>query len=485
MVRVPRSPIRPAGAKALELLGIKFEPPGFPLTLPGPDAPVTLWLPTPGLLDRLSPDETGIAVLGPNLEPIGLWGIATDLLARQDPALRELLLKANKKGQAAATLGHVYVTATSQAGQTVLLALAIDELGEAYLALRNAEKEVIALRRIGKSLAMNQTLAPLAMMTAHAIVGALDLAAVLLWTNHDLNETLDLVAYAGIDREASQKLRSLSLDTKPSFLAEQVAQSGESLWVPDPSRNPLTRDLEPKHCYLAIGPLAILPLRTAQQTVGVLELVAKERDHDFLESHELHNTIAEHLALALNSAILFEKVETLATTDPLTAIANHRTLQEFLAKSAEEAERSARPLGVVMLDVDHFRKFNEEEGHDCGDEVLRLVAQVLKSNMRPQDLAARYGGEEFTLVLPGMDIRSTTALAERVRAEIARIEFPTPKGQCRRVTASLGCAVAPQAGTTPTDLLKAADVALYDAKRHGRNQVQIAKENQGPTTLAS
>ncbi len=469
----------------MEQLGIRFDPPGFPVPASRLGQNITLWLDSPGLLSNLSPHESGVAVLSPSGELIASWGIATPFFARQDPATRELVVKAVKKGSATLASGHTYVTAVHKDGYVVALTLAIDELSEAYLALRNAEKEVVALRRIGKSLAMNQTLQPLAMMTAHAIVGALDLAAVMLWTNHDLNDSLDLVAYAGVDREASHSMRHLRLDAKPSFLAEKVAQSGEALWVDDPSQHPLSREVEAKHCYLAVGPLAILPLRTAQQTVGVLELVAKENDEDFLESRELHNTIAEHLALALNSAILFEKVETLATTDPLTGIANHRTLQEFLAKTVIDAERDERPVGVVMIDVDHFRKFNEEEGHNCGDEVLRLVAQVLKSNMRPQDLAARYGGEEFTLILPGMDVRSTTAIAERVRSEIARIEFCNLEGSGRHITASLGCSVFPPAGTTPADLLKSADIALYEAKRGGRNMVVLSEDNHGPASLAS
>lgn len=476
---MPKKSLFEIAQSALEQLGIRLAPPGFPHILPGASGQdITVWLDEPALLRHLPVHETGIAVFDSLGNPVGSWGIARNLLAKQDPAVRDLVQKAITKGHASLTLGHSYFTASFQDDHVCVLVLTIDELSEAYLALRNAEKEVNALRRIGKSLAMNQTLQPLAMMTAHAIVGALDLAAVMLWTDHDENKELELVAYSGIDRVGTQRLRHLRTDTVPAFLGEEVIRTGQPVWINRADQHPLTLEVEALHCYLTAGAIAALPLRSAQEVIGVLELVAKDDDQDFLDSKELHKTIAEHLALALNSAILFEKVETLATVDPLTGIANHRTMQEFMAKSVEDAKRDSRPVGVVMIDVDHFRQFNEEEGHDSGDEVLRMVAQVLRSNMRNQDLAARYGGEEFTLILPGMDARSTTAVAERVRLEISRIDYQNKSGQSRAVTASLGCAVYPDCGDQPAELLKSADIALYDAKRNGRNQVVLANPPQ-------
>ena len=112
---------------------------------------------------------------------------------------------------------------------------------------------------------------------------------------------------------------------------------------------------------------------------------------------------------------MFESVEKLAAFDPLTGIGNHRTLQEFLHRRILEAERSEGTIGAIMLDVDHFRRFNEEEGHDAGDSVLKMVADVLRACVRPYDLAARYGGEEFTVIMPGVDKETTESVAERIR----------------------------------------------------------------------
>jgi diguanylate cyclase (GGDEF)-like protein len=167
---------------------------------------------------------------------------------------------------------------------------------------------------------------------------------------------------------------------------------------------------------------------------------------------------------------MFENVERLASFDPLTGIANHRKMQDFLARRVVEATRTGQQLGVIMLDVDHFRRFNEEEGHDAGDQVLRLVVRALQECIRPYDLAARYGGEEFTVILPGVGRELTVQVAERMRERIANIELPTPSGRKRSVTASFGCAVFPESSRDAAGLLKAADVALFRAKRNGRNR---------------
>ncbi len=125
-----------------------------------------------------------------------------------------------------------------------------------------------------------------------------------------------------------------------------------------------------------------------------------------------------------------------------------------------------------MVDVDHFRAFNEEEGHDVGDEVLRQVADALRDCLRPYDMAARYGGEEFTVIFPGMGSDDVLAAAERIRARVEAIVVGTAAGRERHVTVSLGTATYPlNAGDAPT-LLRAADVALYRAKRAGRNRVE-------------
>jgi diguanylate cyclase (GGDEF)-like protein len=219
------------------------------------------------------------------------------------------------------------------------------------------------------------------------------------------------------------------------------------------------------------GGLSVHPLVISDKLLGVLELISRDDDEHFEENQELFGTIAEHLALALNSAMLFESFERMATHDALTGIANHRTMQEFLQRRFAEAQRVGQEMGLLMIDVDHVRSFNEEEGHDAGDEVLRLVSDALKAAVRPYDLAARYGGEEFTVVMPGSSMSSSLAVAERIRKRVSQISFTTSSGRDRHVTVSIGCACFPKNAKDPASLLKAADSALYQAKRAGRNRV--------------
>lgn len=156
-----------------------------------------------------------------------------------------------------------------------------------------------------------------------------------------------------------------------------------------------------------------------------------------------------------------------ALTDPLTKIANRRAFDRELSRRMPDFKRLRTPLGLVMIDVDYFKRFNDQHGHLAGDEVLRGVARVLQQTVREMDLPARYGGEEFAVVLPASDMAQATRAAERIREAIesSRFEF---EGQELRVTASIGMATLAE-NDEAGDLIKRADLALYASKKAGRN----------------
>jgi len=164
-----------------------------------------------------------------------------------------------------------------------------------------------------------------------------------------------------------------------------------------------------------------------------------------------------------------EELERLSITDPLTRIYNRRYLMTRLDEEGRRARRTDRPFTVVMLDVDHFKKFNDTYGHQAGDEVLEGVAAVLDECVREVDCAARYGGEEFIIVLPETTAEGGLELTQRIRERLATETFPGGK-----VTLSIGIAEFPADGETPDFVLRAADAALYRAKREGRDRVQRA-----------
>jgi diguanylate cyclase (GGDEF)-like protein len=169
-----------------------------------------------------------------------------------------------------------------------------------------------------------------------------------------------------------------------------------------------------------------------------------------------------------------DRVEQLATTDPLTGIANRRRFAEFLQREWKRALRSHTPITLVMVDVDFFKRFNDSHGHLAGDECLRRVAAALQTvARRPSDLAARYGGEEFAVVLSGTSQERALAIAESIRRSVEDLRVPHEASPVSPyVTVSVGVAVAsPIDGGTPELLIFSADEALYRAKAEGRNCV--------------
>jgi diguanylate cyclase (GGDEF)-like protein len=185
-------------------------------------------------------------------------------------------------------------------------------------------------------------------------------------------------------------------------------------------------------------------------------------------------SLASHAVVALDNARLHRIVERQALVDGLTGLANRRQCEEVLASELARVERFGGPLSVVVADLDWFKDVNDRHGHPSGDAVLREVAVLLQETLRDIDLAGRWGGEEFVLILPGTDLAGGAQVAERIRAALARRIVLAVDGTSIPVTASFGVAATPPA-TTAAELFAAADAALYEAKRAGKNRVETAR----------
>lgn len=176
-----------------------------------------------------------------------------------------------------------------------------------------------------------------------------------------------------------------------------------------------------------------------------------------------------------------ERLEKLAITDGLTELVNHRHFQQLLAAEVIRQQRERRPFAVLMMDVDHFKHYNDSHGHPAGDEVLKGLARILRENVRASDVVARYGGEEFVVLLLDADHERAMNIAEKLRELVATHPFPHAAEQpLGHVSVSIGVAVWPDHGPTPETLVAAADKALYAAKRFGRDVVVAAHEDVPP-----
>jgi diguanylate cyclase (GGDEF)-like protein len=189
----------------------------------------------------------------------------------------------------------------------------------------------------------------------------------------------------------------------------------------------------------------------------------------------LESVIAEKEQIAQELSAANKQLAMYASTDALTGIPNKRAFTEALTRDLAQIDRTKSVLSLIVIDVDHFKKFNDTWGHSTGDEVLRAVGKVLAAQLRSGDMAARYGGEEFVIILPNTDPEGAHIAAERVRAALEVATIDGPKGKLS-VTASFGVATVrgPGCRDASEDLFKRADAALYEAKRSGRNRVALA-----------
>jgi diguanylate cyclase (GGDEF)-like protein len=216
--------------------------------------------------------------------------------------------------------------------------------------------------------------------------------------------------------------------------------------------------------------LLVLPLTAGDEVIGTLALASRTRGRFRKDIREMLGVIANQVATSLQNAMMYRKMETMATTDGLTGLTNHRTFKERFAQLLERSARHGHKAAILLCDVDHFKKVNDNHGHPVGDEVLRQVARVLKAAVRVIDIPARYGGEEFAVVLEATDLEGALRLAERIREDVGRLEIPTDKGPLS-VTMSIGVAAFPDDSREQAVLIERADLALYHAKESGRNRV--------------
>jgi diguanylate cyclase (GGDEF)-like protein len=232
---------------------------------------------------------------------------------------------------------------------------------------------------------------------------------------------------------------------------------------------------------VAIRSVAALPFSVDRWRSGTLMLRTERHERDLSQDDvEFADTVVNAAVAAIKRAQALEstradnrRLEALATTDPLTRLLNRRALLERLSREVDRAKRYESMLTLLLLDIDHFKRINDERGHLVGDAVLRQIGALVEASVRTVDIAARYGGEEFVLLLPETSQDGGIIFAERLRESIERYPFDASGEEPLHLTASIGVATFPSPRVDSTeDLFARADEALYRAKSGGRNQVR-------------
>jgi diguanylate cyclase (GGDEF)-like protein/PAS domain S-box-containing protein len=225
------------------------------------------------------------------------------------------------------------------------------------------------------------------------------------------------------------------------------------------------------------GGCICIPLMAQSEAIGALHLTQPDNVRMTEGKQRLAVAMAERVALTLYNLRLHETLRIQAIRDPLTGLFNRRFMEESLELEMRRAARNQRPLGMIMIDLDHFKYFNDTFGHEAGDLLLKQIGMLLRTNIRAEDIACRYGGEEFTLILPEGNSWVTRRRANFYKDAIQNLGVNFKGTPLGRITASMGVAVFPEHGRTAQALIEAADKAMYQSKDAGRDRVTMARTN--------
>ncbi len=270
-----------------------------------------------------------------------------------------------------------------------------------------------------------------------------------------------------------------SLRSKETFKPSQCkALKDRRLYIAEINKN----DLQCSHLSKGfLGNIICIHLFAQNESLGLVHLQI-EKDQSAFSEIELSEsrqllimTLAEHISLSLYNIKLREELKYQAIRDPLTGLFNRRYMEETLARELQRANRKNSTVGLIIFDIDHFKRFNDTFGHAAGDTMLREIASFIKSHIRMEDIASRYGGEEFLITMPDASLETTKERAEKLRQEVKKLIVLYHQKPLGVVTLSFGVAVYPTHAHKGEALIKAADKALYRAKAEGRDRVVVAE----------
>lgn len=273
---------------------------------------------------------------------------------------------------------------------------------------------------------------------------------------------------------AGERNKPVSLPRKDG-LTYSVAKSGSEIIVDDFSTHPLYKNTNIPWEGSIIG----IPLKFKDEILGVMNLSRTITGKFSRSELRLMSLLADQAAVAIFNARLYKQLAQMANTDSVTGLPNRRALDERLQEEWRLADQTKTSFSVVMMDLDGFKAVNDTFGHNVGDELLYSLFNFLAQRMRSSDFLARYGGDELTLVMRNTDLDAAQAVTKKVIELMEEYSFTFPKGKDMKLGITAGIAVYPTHASNPSDMIRAADSALYHAKKHYRGQFVTAKGATG------
>ena len=259
-------------------------------------------------------------------------------------------------------------------------------------------------------------------------------------------------------------------------LTYTVARKGETIIVENIRTHPLFTTA-PKDW---IGSIISIPLKVGDTVLGVMNLSRSILGGFSSSELRLLTLLSDQAAVAISNASLHQMISRQAYSDTLTGLPNRRALDERLEEEVQSARRNNYSFAVIMMDLDGFKEINDTYGHSVGDDVLRLVFNQMARGVRNTDFLARYGGDELTLILTQSDMSSAQIVAEKIVEGMSKLKYKLPDGRKFKLGISGGIAIFPVNARSGPDMLRAADAALYQAKKHRRGSFEVARGITGP-----
>lgn len=341
--------------------------------------------------------------------------------------------------------------------------LLLSELRDSNARLDEKIQEVSILYQASQMISSELQLQALLDMAMSAISEITEIERGSTWLYEEEHRTFNLMSHLG---DASELPDNLALDDSEILI---MAHDKKESFEFEKGRT-LPLDLKPLDEKIFGKSFVVVPILNQGEFLGLVHLCGAAGSNGFTNRDvRLIKVFAVQLGAAVKNAQLYEQ----AITDGMTKLYLHRYFKQRLLDEIKRAARFKRSLALIMVDIDHFKLLNDNYGHQTGDDVLKHVAAILRRAVRTHDLPVRYGGEEFALVLPETDMIGAVAVAERIRRSIEN-DYLEVAGVVLKTSASFGVSVFPDCADDMDSLIKAADVAMYWSKEHGRNQVTAA-----------